>query len=101
MSDFDWTQISADIAAAIDFVREHGGVVDGGGHTNYAGTRVSFTADAETLKRIGGSWAMFTAGADWVAVKTEIAGVNLYARSSDPAVIKVYGRTPITIDWSE
>ena len=101
MVDFDWTQISADIAAAIDFAHDHGATVEGAGHTNFGGTGIHITADEATLKSIGGSWQMVTAASGWISVKTEIAGVKLYARSSDPAVIKVYGHTPITIDWSE
>jgi len=101
MGDLDWTTISADIAAALDFVAEHGGELTGASHTAFSGSSVFFYADESVIRSIGGSWESVTAAVGWVAIKTEIAGVTLRAHCTDPAVIKAYPSEPTVIDWSE
>lgn len=104
MPDFDWTTISADIAAAIDFVTEHGGTVKEAKGT-LRGSEVVANGDSDTLRSIGGSWEFYTASHGQFAsviVSQEIAGVTLYVTTDDPAVMDAYsaGVPRLSVDWS-
>lgn len=103
MPEFDWTTISADLAAAIDFVTEHGGTVREAKGT-VRGSEVVARGDASTLRSIGGSWDFYARNYGQFAsviVSQEIAGVIVRISTDDPEVFASYDDTPrLSVDWS-
>lgn len=104
MPEFDWTTISADIAAAIDFVTEHGGAVFEVSAGPF-GASVCAKGDADTLRNIGGSWDFYVeygGVAPGVVVRQTVADVVISIGTDDPAVIGAYLATTRrkSVDWS-